>query len=93
MLQLYRAALQIRRDVPGLGDGPFTWLPAAPGVLAFARDEGFVSVTNLGDSPVRLPDHELVLLASDDVADGSLPPDATAWLRTAPADPDAHPRR
>ncbi len=93
MLHLYRAALQIRRDVPGLGDGPFTWLPAAPGVLAFARDEGFVSVTNLGGSPVRLPDHELVLLASDDVADGSLPPDATAWLRTAPADPDAHPRR
>ena len=84
MLHLYRALLRIRREEPGLGDGPFAWLSSAPGVLAFARGERFINVTNLSDRSVTLPAHELVLLASDDVSGGDLPPDATAWLRTAP---------
>ena len=87
MLRLYRALLHIRREEPGLGDGPFAWLPSVAGVLAFARGERFVNVTNLTDRPVPLPVHEVVLLASDDISDGALPPDATAWLRTAPRDP------
>ncbi len=37
MLHLYRAALHARRVVPGLGDGPLTWVPSDPGVLAFER--------------------------------------------------------
>ena len=63
MLRLYRAALRIRHDEPALGDGGFAWLPAGPGVLAFARDDRFVHVTNLSDRPVRLPPHESVLLS------------------------------
>jgi alpha-glucosidase len=86
MLHLYRAALGIRREEPGLGDGSFAWLPATPGVLAFGRGDRFVNATNLSDRPIRLPRHELVLLASEDVTDGFLPPDASAWLRTAPPD-------
>jgi alpha-glucosidase len=82
MLHLYRAMLRIRRDDPALGDGGFSWLPSLPGVLAFARDDRFVNVTNISDRPVPLPVDALVLLASDDVSDGALPPDATAWLRT-----------
>ena len=86
MLHLYRSALHIRREESGLGDGPFTWLESPSGVLTFARGDRFVDVTNLSDRPVPLPPHELVLLASDDVSDGLLPPDSTAWLRTAPPD-------
>ncbi|HTC85438.1 MAG TPA: alpha-amylase family glycosyl hydrolase, partial [Candidatus Acidoferrum sp.] len=81
MLHLYRAALRIRRAEPGLGDGPFAWRSAPDGVLAFARGDRFAAVTNLSDRSVPLPRHEHVLLASADVSDGSLPPDATAWLR------------
>jgi alpha-glucosidase len=82
MLQLYRAMIRIRREEPGLGDGPFEWLPSLPGVLAFSRGDRFVNLTNMSDGPVPLPPDSLVLLASDDVTDGGLPPDATAWLRT-----------
>ncbi len=83
MLTLYREALRLRRTQPELGDGPMSWLPAEPGVLAFARGAGgFACVVNLSGSPVALPAGELVL-ASDPVVDGQLPPDTTAWLRIA----------
>jgi alpha-glucosidase len=90
MLQLYRAALHVRRQDADLRNGPFGWLPADRGTLAFARGEQFMSFTNFSDRPVPLPANELVILASEDVSDGMLPPDATAWLRraTTPA-PDA----
>lgn len=80
-LNLYRAALRIRRREPGLGEGPMRWLPSPEGVLAFARDAHVVSVTNLSAAPVALPDEAVVLLASEDVSGGSVPPDVTAWLR------------
>jgi len=88
MLHLYRAALGIRATEPGLGDGPFAWLPSDPGVLAFARGEQFVNVTNLSEVAVPLPPHRGVLLASADVSTGHVPPDATAWLRPGPASAD-----
>jgi alpha-glucosidase len=39
MLELYRAALRLRRTEPALGDGPMRWLPSPPGVLAFTRTD------------------------------------------------------
>ena len=81
MLTLYREALRLRKAQPELGDGPMAWLPAEPGVLAFARgDNGFACVVNLSDAPTALPAGEL-LLASNPVVDGQLPPDTAAWLR------------
>ena len=85
MLHLYRAALRARRAEPGLGDGPLTWVTATPGVLAFAREADFVNITNLSGAAIPLPPHRAVLLASADVSDGHLPPDATVWLRPDPA--------
>ncbi|MCS5717237.1 glycoside hydrolase family 13 protein [Herbiconiux sp. CPCC 205763] len=82
MLSLYRAALRIRRNEPDLGDGLLQWLDAAPEVLAFSRGD-VVCVTNFGDAPAALPAHRELLLASTDLIDGQLPPDATAWLRPA----------
>ena len=51
MLALYRAALELRRDRPALGDGTMTWLDTGRGVLAFRRDPGFVCVVNVADQP------------------------------------------
>ncbi len=78
MLSLYRSALALRRTLQG--DESFTWLGSDSDVLCFARGGGFVSVTNLSDRPIDLPEHEEFLLSSADLVAGQLPPDATAWL-------------
>jgi len=93
MLLLYRHALRIRREEPGLRNASLTWLPAAPDVLAFERGDRFLSVTNLSSDPLPLPPHQAVLLASADVSDGHLPPDATAWLRPDRTEPTEPARR
>jgi len=85
MLALYRAALRIRRADPALGDGPLTFLDLGSQVLAFRRGGGFVSITNFAGQGLALPAGD-VLLTSEELADGVLPPDSTAWLRTAPAE-------
>jgi alpha-glucosidase len=86
MLALYRTALRLRRDLPALGDGALTWIPAPDGVLSFVREPGFACVVNQSASPVELPPHSAVLLASGPL-DGStspaqLPPDQAVWLRS-----------
>ncbi len=77
MLNLYRSALRLRRDL--LGDGTLSWLPSGDDVLAFGRDSGLICVSNLGAVPVPLPPGE-VLLASGPLEGAALPPDTTAWL-------------
>jgi alpha-glucosidase len=93
MLSLYRSALRIRRAEGALNDGSFEWLPSDPNVLAFRRGTDVVSITNLSGSAIRLPPHEAVLLASADVPDGLLPPDATVWLRPDRDEPTDSARR
>jgi alpha-glucosidase len=83
MLELYRAALRVRRSRAELGADQLTWFPAGDGVLAFTRPGGFACVVNISGAPVALPDHGEVLLASGELAGGLLPPDTAAWLRTA----------
>ncbi|WP_174535719.1 glycoside hydrolase family 13 protein [Micromonospora chalcea] len=85
MLELYRAALALRRAEPALGDGELSWLPAPEGVLAFAREPGFTCVVNLGGAAVPLPGHDELLLASGPLDDDRLPPDTAVWLRTRSA--------
>ncbi|GAA3019360.1 glycoside hydrolase family 13 protein [Streptomyces fulvorobeus] len=82
MLALYRRALALRRSSDGFGDGPMTWLPAAQGVLAFARTHGLICVANLSDRPTPLPAHRELLLASGPLdGEGLLPGDTAVWLR------------
>ncbi|MGX1617274.1 glycoside hydrolase family 13 protein [Micromonospora chalcea] len=85
MLELYRAALALRRAEPALGDGTLTWLPAPDGVLAFAREPGFTCLVNLGGAAVPLPAHDELLLASGPLDDDRLPPDTAVWLYTRSA--------
>ncbi|MDX3386987.1 glycoside hydrolase family 13 protein [Streptomyces niveiscabiei] len=80
MLELYRAALRIRREHPALGDGELTWLDDTAGVLAFRREPGFVCVVNLSGEPYALPEHTGVLLASGPVEGDTLAPDRAVWL-------------
>jgi alpha-glucosidase len=85
MLELYRAALRLRREL-GLGvdaGREFSWVDAGADVVAFRRGDGFECRVNLGDTPADLPDGAAVLLASGDVSDGVLPADTAVWLATA----------
>jgi len=81
MLELYRTALAIRRSEPALGDGAMTWLPSAPGVLAFDRGTSVRCIVNISGQPAPLPEHGGLLLASGPLDGELLPPDAAVWLR------------
>ncbi|KAA0083694.1 glycoside hydrolase family 13 protein [Mycolicibacterium sp. P9-64] len=78
-LSLFREAIELRHGRGDLGDG-VEWLDSAEDVLAFRGVDGIVCVLNTGAHPVPLPEGE-VLLASEAVADGSLAPNAAAWIR------------
>jgi alpha-glucosidase len=79
-LELYRRALKIRRQHAALGDGSLRWLEAPAGVIAFARDPGFVCIVNLSDDPATLPDGAERLLTSGPLTDlGELPANTAAW--------------
>ena len=81
MLELYRAALRLRRAHPALGDGSMQWLDTPEGVLGFAREPGLHCLVNYSRVPYALPpDAEILLASSDfDIADG-LPGDTAVWL-------------
>jgi alpha-glucosidase len=79
-LELYRRALSIRRELPALGDGSLRWLDAPEGVIAFARDPGFVCIVNFSGDPVPAPDGAEQLLTSGPLTDlGELPADTAGW--------------
>ncbi|MFF0112364.1 glycoside hydrolase family 13 protein [Streptomyces prasinus] len=83
LLTLYRRAIRLR---PAFGTGPLTWLPAPEGVLAFERADGLRCLVNLADTPVDLPGHTGILLASGPLDTGDrLPKDTAVWLRTRAA--------
>ena len=80
MLSLYRTGLRFRRAAPW-EEGAFQWVPSAPSVLAFSRGERFSCFVNFGPEPASLPEGADVLIASDELEGGALPPDTTVWLR------------
>ncbi|MDQ0991971.1 glycoside hydrolase family 13 protein [Streptomyces sp. V3I7] len=80
-LELYRTALRLRRKL--LEGERLTWAAdTPPGVLHFARSQGWRCVTNLSDAPVPMPPGELLLASTplEEPGAGVLPPDTTAWL-------------
>jgi alpha-glucosidase len=82
VLHLYRAALRLRHELAALGDGTLSWLDAGEGLLAFTREPGFGFAANLSSAPVALPDGARVLLASEALDGGQLPPDVAVWYST-----------
>ncbi|WP_422753433.1 glycoside hydrolase family 13 protein [Micromonospora sp. WMMD708] len=88
-LELYRAALRIRRTHPALSAtaGPVRWQQTEPGVLAFRRDGDSAALTcvvNLSGAPVRIDGYGRPLVASADLTGQDsghvLPVDAAAWF-------------
>ncbi|OKH98948.1 alpha-amylase [Streptomyces sp. CB02923] len=83
-LELYRAALRLRREL--LADEALEWVggpeAVAEGLLHFRRSGGWYCLTNLSDTPQALPGGT-VLLSSAPVTGDRLPPWTTAWVRTA----------
>jgi alpha-glucosidase len=81
MLELYRAALRIRRENPALGEGTLRWLDLPSGALGFERDPGFACLVNISAAPFALPAHTEVLLASGALTgEQVLPADTAVWL-------------
>ncbi len=78
-LELYRAALTLRRRHPGFS-GPLAWLDLGAGVLAFTRAPGLTCVVNCGDEPVDLPAGEVLLASASLDGDGRLAPGTAAWV-------------
>jgi alpha-glucosidase len=81
-LNLYRAALRLRKEHPALGGGTLTWLDSPDGVLVLRRDPGLVVVVNVSGEPVSLMAYgaEVLLTSGALDADGRLPVNTTAWL-------------
>ncbi|MDP9612610.1 MULTISPECIES: glycoside hydrolase family 13 protein [Streptomyces] len=83
-LEMYRRALAVRRELPGLGAGTdVTWHDELPaGILRFDRP-GFACTVNTTGTAVRIAAPGRMLLASGPVtvADGrlDLPADTTVW--------------
>ena len=78
MLELYRTGLALRKEVFA-NDLELEWLPSPADAIEFRRGSGVRCVVNLGFEPLEVDG--VVLLASEPVANGSLPANATAWLR------------
>ena len=78
-LELYRSALRLRRSF-GLGAGAMRWLSESDDSVVAFENGGVVVVANTGDDPVPLPPGTVLLASADLPGDGTLPPDATAWV-------------
>jgi alpha-glucosidase len=80
-LNLYREALWRRRQMQTSED--LEWVKSPKGVLHFARPNGWHSVTNFTNKPVKLPKGEL-LQTSTPLVNGKLGAFSTAWLYVHP---------
>jgi hypothetical protein len=81
-LQLYRAALSLRRSCPQLGDGERGWWSTPDDEVVILERPGdrssIVCAVNLGQRPAPTPEGDL-LIASTPLVDCPLPPDEAGW--------------
>jgi alpha-glucosidase len=92
-LELYRAALALRRREPALADRAnsadgadrgFRWLPSPAGVLGLERgraERRLECWVNFSDAAVPLPAGDVVLRSRSDGTDTHLSPNSAVWLR------------
>jgi alpha-glucosidase len=80
-LWFYRRALRLRDELQT--DEEIEWMEHDDPIVSFRRAGGWVSMTNFGTAPARLPTGT-VLIASAPLGEPTLlPPDTTVWLRVA----------
>jgi alpha-glucosidase len=85
-LSMYRTAISLRRELAR--DEALEWIDAGDDVVAFRRGAWWVSCTNFGSTPARVPDGEVLLASATLDAPGMLPPDTTVWLRVPASSAD-----
>ncbi|MBV9352342.1 MAG: DUF3459 domain-containing protein, partial [Mycobacterium sp.] len=79
-LSFFRQALELRRSCAEFDGGAIEWLSGPADTLIFKRCAGgLICALNAGARRITVPDGE-VILASAPVVDGTLPPNAAAWL-------------
>ncbi|QSI48383.1 glycoside hydrolase family 13 protein [Thermobispora bispora] len=89
-LNLYRAAIRIRREHPDLGDGTLTWLDAPAGTLAFRRGRSLTCLVNMTPEWIEISHRPgTLLLASQRPEDAGgavrLAPDSATWWSASDA--------
>ncbi len=81
-LQMYRAALQLRRKLQ-TGDSEVLWADELDqNVLDFSRSNGWRSLTNFSLTARDLPPGEILFASGVLSGRGILPPETTVWLQT-----------
>jgi alpha-glucosidase len=79
-LSFYREALRLRAARSEFDGIAIEWLDSPDDTLVYrVVGGGLVCALNAGEKPVAMPAGE-VLLASAELIDGKLPPNAAAWL-------------
>ncbi|OON71591.1 glycoside hydrolase family 13 protein [Streptomyces tsukubensis] len=81
-LELYRSALALRKELPGLGDSSMTWIEAPEGVLAFARPGFVLTLNTLAEEvTVEVPGRPVLSTVAVAFSDGKarLPGEACVW--------------
>lgn len=81
MLHLYQKALHIRKTHPSLTSSFFCWIDSGNDAFIFARtgDESFVCLMTFEHGDTVPSDYE-VLLSSQKIVSGQIPPHTTVWL-------------
>jgi len=77
MLNFYRKALWLRRDV--CKDETFEFDKTPEEVISFKRSGNWLVITNFGAKPIELPSGK-VLISSLPIVNNQLPANATAWV-------------
>lgn len=82
MLHLYRTALRIRRTHSTLNSPLFRWVESMDERFMFTRsdDESFLCLVTFEKGETVPPNYE-VLLSSQKIESGQIPPDTTTWLQ------------
>jgi len=82
MLNLYRDALRIRKTNSHLRDSFFRWIDTSDRQFMFARkdDESLLCIVTFEVGEPMPPQYE-VLLSSQVIESGFIPPDTTVWLQ------------
>ena len=78
-LELYKTLLALRAEY-SLGSGNLEWLDGFGNDVVAFRNVSIAIIANIGDSPVELPEGE-VLVTSGEIAGPQLPPNTTAWVK------------
>ncbi|MFM6971426.1 MAG: glycoside hydrolase family 13 protein [Rhodoluna sp.] len=79
VLEFYREVLALRKQLQTSEDAKWVEHFFNRKLLHFVRPNGWQSITNFGNKPVKLPEGK-VLATSKPLVSGKLPANATAWI-------------